>query len=423
MTITPGQTTLCVLGLGYIGLPTASILATRGFLVHGVDVDPVVLRTLGQGRLHISEPGLMTMLQGALGSERLVLHDAPVPADVFVIAVSTPRCKDGSMDPRQLEAATHSLLPHLCPGNLVILESTVSPGTSRDRIIPILEKSGLRVGEDLFYAHCPERVLPGKILYEFIHNHRIVGANDETSRRLARELYGSVVEGCIEETSTICAELSKLYENTFRDVNIALANEAARICERLGADVHDVIRLANLHPRVTLHQPGPGVGGHCISVDPYFLITATGGMARLVATARAINEAQPAHVVSRVLELIEGHEDPKVTILGVAYKGNVDDVRETPATAIIEGLEEKGIRTSIYDPHVKSYQRECEGLEASFEGTDCVLVLTEHDEFKYLDPKALRPLVRHPAVYDTRSILGADTWRAAGFDLHRLGAG
>jgi UDP-N-acetyl-D-mannosaminuronic acid dehydrogenase len=416
---------LCVLGLGYIGLPTSSILAARGFEVLGVDIDARVLETLESGEVHLEEPGLATMVQGAIASGRLRFSQKPEPADAYFVTVPTPRVEGegGGMDDRFVRAAVESILPVLRAGNLVVLESTVAPGTSRDIVIPLLEGAGFRVGEDLFYAYCPERVLPGRILVEFLTNARIIGADDPESLARAETIYSEVVEGGIHRTTCAAAELCKLLENTYRDVNIALANEAAWLCEELGADFEEVRALANRHPRVSLLRPGPGVGGHCISVDPTFLIAAAPELATLVRTARETNAAQPARVVGRALGLVAGAEAPRIGVLGVAYKADVGDVRETPATAVLAGLAEAGVEVRAHDPHVPDFSSPLVSLEEAAEGADCLVVLTDHAEFRELDPASLRELVREPVVYDTRGSLDEDRWREAGFRVVRLGAG
>lgn len=412
---------ICVVGLGYIGLPTASILATNGLEIRGVDVNPSVLEALRSGSIHIEEPGLLAMVQGAIHSGRLSLHETPVASDVFILAVPTPCGDDYGMDASYIESATRSILPVLEEGNLVILESTVRPGTSDDVIIPILEEAGWKIGETLFYSHCPERVMPGKILREFIQNHRIIGANDPKSAELSKQVYQVAVEGELHVTTAVSAELCKLYENTYRDVNIALANEAARICEELDANVHDVIRLSNLHPRVNLHLPGPGVGGHCISVDPNFIAKRVPELAKLVQTARDINEHQPHLVADRVLEITRKQESPKVAILGVAYKGNVDDVRESPAIPILERLDEAGVPFVVTDPHVRSFRWECCNLATALEEATLVLLLTAHDDFRFLDPGVARQEVREAVLFDTRNCLDHARWEKLGFEVHRLG--
>lgn len=413
--------TVCVIGLGYIGLPTASILATNGLEVRGVDVNEAVLDKLRSGSIHIEEPGLKAMVAGSVASGRLTLHSKPPASDVFILAVPTPTGDDFGMDPKYVVSATESILEVLEEGNLVILESTVRPGTSDEIVLPLLEKAGFVPGETIFYAHCPERVMPGKILREFIQNHRIIGANDEKSAELAKAVYEVAVEGSLQVTSAVSAELCKLYENTYRDVNIALANEAAWVCEELGANVHDVIRLSNLHPRVHLHQPGPGVGGHCISVDPYFISKRVPETAELVTLARSINSNQPHKVSAKALEILGKDPQGHVAVLGVTYKADVDDVRETPATHVLEDLEEAGVPFKIHDPYVEEFRWDCVGLSEVFEGAELVLLLTDHSDFRFLDAAALAESMRKPRLFDTRNFFQMERWEEAGFEVHRLG--
>jgi UDP-N-acetyl-D-mannosaminuronic acid dehydrogenase len=261
---------ICVMGLGYIGLPTASTFATQGVHVVGVDVNPQVISTLRNGGLHIHEPGLRTLVQAALGSGNLAVSEKPELADAFIIAVPTPFYDDKRADMRAVTSATEAIVPYLRKGNLVLLESTSPPRTTVDLLKPILEKSGLRAGEDFYLAYSPERVLPGQILRELIENARVVGGVNPASSDAARDLYAIFVKGEIIPTDATTAEMVKLMENTCRDVNIALANEFSRLAERFGVDVWEAISLANRHPRINILRPGPGVGGHCISVDPWF---------------------------------------------------------------------------------------------------------------------------------------------------------
>ncbi|HPO30411.1 MAG TPA: nucleotide sugar dehydrogenase, partial [Candidatus Hydrogenedentes bacterium] len=328
---------ICVLGMGYIGLPTAAMFAANGFRVHGVDTNPEVVATIGRGDIHIEEPGLKTLVRGAVSSGMLRVGEEPVPASLFIIAVPTPLTSDKKADMRAVDAATRALLPVLRPGNTVVLESTSPPGTCRNRIRPVLEAAGWKVGETVFLAHCPERVLPGRILAELITNDRVIGGMTPACARSAARWYARLVDGEIFLTDATTAELVKLAENTYRDVNIALANELASVCEVAGANFWEVQRLANRHPRVNIHRAGPGVGGHCISVDPWFLVEMFPDRTPLIRTAREVNDAVPARVVASVPGAAE-----TVTLLGLAFKGNVDDCRESPAIAIASLLEATG---------------------------------------------------------------------------------
>ncbi len=418
---------VCIMGLGYIGLPTASVLASSGFQVLGVDCKQTLVDTINRGLVHIHEPGLHTLVQAAVHSGNLVAAFEPGPADVFLIAVPTPLSRDGGqvgVDLGNVESAVQAIAPQLRKGNLVILESTSPPGTLEDLVAPLLEKdSGLKAGQDFYAAYCPERVLPGRTMRELIENNRIIGGYDRASARKAEELYRHFVEGEIILTGARTAEMVKLAENIYRDVNVALANELLTICERLGINAWEMIGLANLHPRVQLHQPGPGVGGHCISVDPWFVISRFPDESRLISLARRINDERPVAVAELVLGLLAGIPDPVVTLMGVAYKGNIDDTRESPALRVLEELRGKGAACRIYDPHVLTLPEETNNLAAAFRGSDCALLLTDHDEFRFLYPKELGKLMRRRLIVDTRNCLERDLWKEHGFDYRLLALG
>ncbi len=414
---------VCVLGLGYIGLPTASILATHGFEVLGVDVSPYVVNTINEGNVHIEEPGLRTIVQAATHSGNLKAALEPAPADAFIIAVPTPFLSDRSADLGYVESAARSLVDVIKKGDLVVLESTTPPGTTETVLAPILAESGLTVGEDIYVTHCPERVLPGKILKELIENDRVIGGVNKASTEKAAELYGSFVEGDILLTTSKTAEMAKLVENTYRDVNIALANELAVICEKLGINVWEVIGLANRHPRVNIHSPGPGVGGHCISVDPWFIVAGFPDEAHIIKLSRETNDSMPQHIVDRVAAATRDVADAKVTLFGLAYKGNVDDIRESPAETIYSLLCESGYEVCVYDPHVKHSKIELVDVKTAISGSDCVVVVTDHDEFKFLDPAELGAIMRTKTVIDTRNCLNLESWRNAGFTVYLHGEG
>jgi UDP-N-acetyl-D-mannosaminuronic acid dehydrogenase len=342
-------------------------------------------------------------------------------ADVFIIAVPTPLREDKTADMSYVVRAAESVLPHLRPGNLVILESTSPPGTCRDLLAPILARSGLRPGENLHLAHCPERVLPGRILLELIKNDRVIGGLRPGCAERARELYARFVEGEIFLTDATTAEMVKVLENTYRDVNIALANEAALICESLGIDFAEARRFANRHPRVNVHAAGPGVGGHCISVDPWFLVERAPSAARLIRCARERNDGMPEHVAGETRRLLEDIAAPKVAVLGLAYKGDVDDIRESPAIHVVELLQAAGIAVAVHDPHVKAGPFALQSLDGALSGADLLLLLTDHSEFARIDPAAASGWMRTPQVYDTRNVLNAAAWESAGFRVKRLG--
>jgi UDP-N-acetyl-D-mannosaminuronic acid dehydrogenase len=395
-----------------------------------VDTNPRVVNLLRQGEIHIEEPGLATVVKAAIASHNLSIDDKPAPADVFIIAVPTPyHHSDGGIpkaDLSYVEAALQSILPHLRAGNLVILESTSPPGTTRDLVVPMIAKNTqFTPGRDIGVAYCPERVIPGLALKELIENDRVVGSIDQAWGEKTKKLYKSFVEGEIFITDPTVAEMVKIVENTYRDVNIALANEIALLCEKLSINVWDVIHIANRHPRVNVHRPGPGVGGHCISVDPWFLVEKFPDQARLIHLARKTNDAMPGHVVSAIERLLAGRDKAKIAVLGLAYKANVDDARESPALIIVDALRQRRPRweLALYDPHVSLKDYPTQGIQDAFRGADLALVLTAHDEIRFLDPEEVGPLMSTRLVFDTHNALKAERWVPAGFVLHTLGAG
>ena len=414
--------TVCVLGLGYIGLPTASILATSGHRVIGVDVNARVIDALRTGEPHIEEPGLRAIAQSALSSGNLELRRTPEPADAFIIAVPTPLTSDKKPDMSYVERAAESIALHLRPGNLVILESTSPPGTTCDLVAPIVRRAGFEPGAQVFVAYCPERVLPGRILKEIIENDRVIGGLDRASAEKALELYGSFVEGEIFLTDATTAETVKIVENTYRDVNIALVNELSRVCSELGISVWDVIELSNRHPRVRLHAPGPGVGGHCLPVDPWFLVDRCPDCTRLIRASRAVNDEQPAFTASLIETLVEDVDRPKVALLGITYKADVDEVRESPTSALIGLLKRKGYELSVHDPHARTASIELQELEEALDGADCAVILVDHSQFRELDPARVAPLMRTLQLLDTKRTVAAEAWREAGFTVRLLGA-
>lgn len=412
---------VCVLGLGYIGLPTASILATSGYHVIGVDVDERVIDALRTGEPHIEEPGLRAIVQSAVHSGNLQLRRTPQRADAFILAVPTPLTSDKKPDMSYVEQATKSIVQHLQPGNLVILESTSPPGTTCGLVTSIVRRSGLDPGSGIFVAYCPERVLPGRILKEIIENDRVIGGLDRASAEKALELYGSFVEGEMLLTDATTAEMVKIMENTYRDVNIALVNELSRVCHELGISVWDVIELSNRHPRVKLHTPGPGVGGHCLPIDPWLLIDRYPACTRLIRTSRVVNDEQPEFTERLIGEMLVGVDRPKVALLGITYKADVDDTRESPGLALMELLKRKGYKLGVHDPHARASSVELQGLEEALTEADCAVLLVDHGEFRSLDPAGLAPLMRRAQILDTKKVLDAETWREAGFTVELLG--
>ena len=414
---------VCVLGLGYVGLPTAALMADAGATVIGVDVDPNRVHRIAEGENHSSEPALDELVRGVVGDGRLLPRSAPEPADVFIICVQTPVDGDHRADLSAVRSATESIVPHLKGGDLVMVESTCPPGTTESVVAPILAGSGLAVGRDVALAYCPERVLPGNVVSELIGNDRIIGGIDTASSERARDVFATFVKGELHLTDAGTAEVVKLAENTYRDVNIALANQLAGVSDSLGVDVWEVIRMANKHPRVDFLSPGPGVGGHCIPVDPWFLVQQAPDLTQLIRTAREVNDRQPGVVVTRVSELVRGVPKPRVAILGLAYKGNVGDARESPARSVIDGLLDLGHRVASFDPLVNGFETQVSSVVDACTGADCVVVLTDHDAFLEIDPASVRPLVRHPQLFDTRNFLDHLSWNSSGFEVTVLGAG
>jgi UDP-N-acetyl-D-mannosaminuronic acid dehydrogenase len=422
---------ICVLGLGYIGLPTASTFATNGVNVIGVDVNLQVVETLRSGKPHIFEPGLRTLVQAALGSGNLVISDHPETADAFIIAVPTPFYDDKRADLRYVISAAEAILPHLRAGNLVVLESTSPPRTTLDIVAPILERSGLKVGPDIHLAYSPERVLPGQILRELIENARVIGGFDRRSAEAGRDLYALFVRGEIIQTDATTAEMVKLMENTYRDVNIAIANEFARLAERLGIDVWEAISLANRHPRVNILHPGPGVGGHCISVDPWFLVEAAPDITPLIHTARQVNDGQPNFVVGLVRRSLGLHAQDtlsgrRIALLGLAYKPDVHDFRESPALEVARLLAQSGAEVCAFDPYQAENQAiglsTVSTLESALARAELILLLVNHTALRTLDPQHIAALTPARLVVDAVNAWSAEAWSAAGFQISRLGA-
>lgn len=396
---------ICIIGLGYIGLPTSAMFAQSGCEVVGVDISEKVVDTLNQGHIHIEEPGLEEVIKKQVENGNFRASLTPEKADAFIVAVPTPNLNDEfrSCDLTYVIQGVEKIIPYLEKGNTVIVESTIAPKSMDDVVKPILEKAGYEIGKDLYLAHCPERVLPGQILYELRHNNRIVGGITKACTEHAAEVYATFVEGEIIKTEAKTAELSKCMENTFRDVNIALANELAKICYELDINCLDVIQMANKHPRVNIHQPGPGVGGHCLAIDPYFICAKAPETAKIIRLARDTNRSMPQFVADKVKMLLKGIKDPKVAAFGMTYKGNVDDIRESPSVEIIELMKSQGIEVRIYDPHVE--REDCVSLEDAVRGADLIVILTDHNEYKNMEHKHIAELMRNPKLFDTRNII------------------
>lgn len=413
---------ICVVGLGYIGLPTAAMFAASGNQVIGVDRNPKIVEALNQGKITIEEKGLDDLVLQVVNNGTLRGSLIPEEADAFIIAVPTPITIGKKSDMSYVISATESIVPYLKAGNVVVLESTSPVGTVDQQMVPILEKSGLQIGKELFLGHSPERVIPGQILQELINNSRIAGGINPASAEKIAEIYKTFVKGEIYLTDTRTAELCKLAENTYRDVNIAFANELAKICENLDINVWEAIKLCNKHPRVNIHQPGPGVGGHCIAVDPWFIVEKQPESAQIINLSRQTNDSMPSHVAARIQEILTGINNPRVTILGVTYKPNVDDMRESPILHLIEILQEKGIDVVAYDPYVVNREDISNDLWDATTDSDLLVLGVHHDQFKDLQFAKLGERMRHTNFFDTRNFVPTGPAESAGFHCYLLGS-
>lgn len=398
-----GISTVGVIGLGYIGLPTAAILAAHGVAVTGVDVSSSTVEAVNRGQVPFVEPDLAGYVSEAVTSGKLRAALAPEPAEAYIVAVPTPFIGDHKPDLSYVKAAAEALAPVLRGGELVILESTSPPGTTRrmaDWILaarPDLSLDGADGRPVVYFAHCPERVLPGRIMVELVTNDRIVGGITPEAALRASELYQVFCQGEILQTDAVTAETAKLVENSFRDVNIAFANELSLVADRLGIDVWELIRLANHHPRVNILQPGPGVGGHCIAVDPWFIVDAAPDEARLIRTAREVNDSKPRWVLHKVLDAVAGIESPVVAAYGLAFKPNIDDLRESPAIEIVRDLAATFPQATVLvvEPHVDMLPAELATFdnvrlveaEEALEAGDVQLLLVDHTAFRALAPE------------------------------------
>ena len=388
---------VCIIGQGYIGLPTAALFARNHCKVVGVDINEKMIENLNNGIIHIEEPGISDIIKQALKNKVYKASLKPEKADAFIITVPTPYIPENySCDLSYVISACESIIPFLEKGNVVIVESTIAPMSTDNIVKPIFEKEGFTIGNDLYLAHCPERVLPGKIIEELIHNDRIIGGITPECSQKASEVYGQFVEGELMLTEAKTAELSKCMENTFRDVNIALANELAKICSEIGVNALDVIKMANKHPRVNLHSPGPGVGGHCLAIDPYFIYAKSPETAKLIKLARDTNNSMPGFVCENVRKIIK---KGKIAILGVSYKGNTGDDSESPAYEIIADLT-KDYEISIHDPHISNPN--FVSFKEAVIDADLILILCDHNEFKNLDYTLIH---EDTIIFDTKNII------------------
>jgi len=410
---------VCIVGLGYIGLPTAALLAKNGFNVLGVDVNASVVESIRKGQAHIFEPMLDELVMEGVKSGRLRTSLMPDIADIFILAVPTPFKAGHVPDLMYVETAVRSIASSLRPGNLVILESTCPVGTTELVQKWLLDERATRslksftYPDQIYLAHCPERVLPGQILKELVENDRIVGGINSESTQIAIDFYRTFVGGQILSTDSRTAELAKLAENTFRDINIAYANELSMVCDKLKIDVWDLIRLANHHPRVNILQPGPGVGGHCIAVDPWFIVDSAPEESRLIRTAREVNLKKTANVIEVVCKEASQFDHPVIVCLGLAYKADIDDLRESPAVDIVYELGAANVgKVIVVEPHIDVLPRkllevdvELALQEEALAMADIILCLVNHSSFDAISMQTLRG----KRVIDTRG-----QWRLNG---------
>lgn len=413
---------ICVIGLGYIGLPTAAMFANAGHQVLGIDKKQAIVDALNKGEILIEEKGLADFIKKPVASGHLTAKTEIEPADVFIVSVPTPITEDKKADMRFVKSATEDILTVLKKGDLVILESTSPIGTVDSLMKPILDKSGLVAGVDYNLGHSPERVIPGQILYELVHNSRVAGGYTPACAKRIAELYKSFVEGEIYETDARTAEMAKLSENTFRDVNIAFANELAKICEKQGINVWELISICNKHPRVNIHQPGPGVGGHCIAVDPWFIVEKEPSLAQIIDLARHTNDGMPEYVAKRCEKMLGGLNGRNITILGTTYKPDVDDMRESPIIYLKADLEKAGAAVKVHDPFVAGKIEGVLGdLDEAAKDADLIILGVNHKDYKELDFKKLAGLVKNKNFFDTRNFCDRVKAEEAGFNYELLG--
>ena len=428
---------ICVIGLGYIGLPTAATFAAHGLNILGVDIQPEIIETLNRGEIHIHEPGLREAFKKAHQSGRFKAALKPEEADAFIIAVPTPFKHDETgeyngasyklADMRAVAAAAEAIVPFLKKGNLVILESTSPPRTTMDLVAPILQKSSLKAGVDFHLCYSPERVLPGQIMRELIENARVIGGVTPESAQAGADLYATFVRGEIIQTDATTAEMVKLMENTYRDVNIAIANEFSRLADKFGVNIWEAIPIANLHPRVKILSPGPGVGGHCISVDPWFFVEAAPELTPLIYHTRQVNDAQPRFVVDIVQRALGPLKGKKIAVLGLAYKPDVDDLRESPAVEVVHLLQKEGADVLACEPFKPDAKLDgiviAPTLDDAIRSADALVLLVKHTQFINLTPAQLAGKTNARIIIDTVDGWASAEWKKAGFRVAKLGSG
>lgn len=399
-----------VVGLGYIGLPTVLMLAAHGVEAVGTDYKRERVDTLNAGQLSFQEDGLEELYQKAR-ENGISFTTEYVKADIYIISVPTPYEEiTKKVDASYVVNAVKAVLQVCDKGSVIVIESTVSPGTIDTYIRPVIQEHGFVIGEDVYLAHAPERIIPGNMIYELLHNNRTIGADAPIIGEKIKSLYSSFCKGTITVTGIRAAEMSKVVENTFRDINIAYANELARICHEQNLDVYEIIRIANQHPRVNILSPGPGVGGHCIPIDPWFLVGDFPSLTHVIKAAREVNDSMPEYVLSRVSEIMNkcGIEDvSKVGFYGLTYKADVDDVRDSPTLQMLSSLKNHlcGNKVKIYDPMVSGdiVPNQYHNLDEFLDAVDLVVILVDHQEIKKNMDK-----LKNKIVFDTRHICSLD---------------
>jgi UDP-N-acetyl-D-mannosaminuronic acid dehydrogenase len=382
---------------------------------------------LREGQIHIQEPGLRELVSQAFDTGLLQIGDTPTEADAFILAVPTPVAEDKQADLRHVVEASEAIADVLRAGNLVVLESTCPPGTTVDLVAPILDKSGLQAGADFHLAYMPERVLPGNILAELEQNDRVIGGVDAASAEAARKLYLTFVTGEMILTDATTAEMVKLMENTYRDVNIAIANEFSRIATVIGVDIWKATKLANRHPRVDILRPGPGAGGHCVAVDPWFLVQSAPAHSPLIKQAREVNDDQPKHALELIERAAGKLQGSRIAALGLTYKPNVDDLRNSPAIQIVKLLVEAGALVRTFDPFaidaVVEGAESVQSLPAALRDADLLVLLVDHNPFASLQPDQIAHEMTGRTAVDLRGVWEREDWESSGFSLHILGVG
>lgn len=393
-----------VIGLGYIGLPTALMFATHGVEVVGTDYNKELVETLNEGKTTFEEKGLDELFKMALESN-IKFTTEYQKEDIYIVSVPTPYIKENKkIDPKYVISAVKSVLDVCNKGAILIIESTISPGTIDRYVKPVIKENGFILGEDIHLVHAPERIIPGNMVYELENNSRTIGADNKEIGEKVKELYSSFCKGEIVVTDIKTAEMTKVVENTFRDINIAFANELSRICREADMDVYEVIKIANKHPRVNILQPGPGVGGHCISVDPWFLVGDYREIVNIIKAAREVNDGQPRFVLHRLKSIMKENEITdisKVGIYGLTYKEDVDDTRESPTLQMLEMMDEEAKNIKVYDPHVNSkiVQNQYDDFELFVKDVDIIVIMNSHTHLKENMEK-----IKDKIILDTKNI-------------------